>query len=86
MPASSTPATCTTPAAPKRGLELQQLAQALPLRAVFGAPPRDGVQNCLCARARISPQRGFRLGIERAGLDDVTATDLSKQRRVTPTI
>ena len=63
---------------PKRVLELQQLAQSLPLRAVSGAPPRDGVQNCLCAGARISPQRGFCLRIEPSGLDDVIATDLSK--------
>ena len=60
---------------PKRALELQELAQSLPLRAIFGAPPRDGVQNASCARPRIGPQGGFRVAIERFCLVDVAATD-----------
>jgi len=47
---------------------------------VIGLPPRNGVQNRLCAGARIGPQGGFRLGVERTGLDDVAAADLSERQ------
>ena len=78
MPASSTPATCRNAVGPKRALELQELAQSLPFRAVLGAPPRDGVENCVCAGRGSDLKASFRLGVERTGVDDEMAADLEQ--------
>ena len=66
-------------AGPQGGLEAQQMAQALALGAVLAAAPRDGLEDGPGAGARIGPQGGFGLGVERTGFDDDASANLGEQ-------
>src|SRR5690606_23201071 len=70
------------PALPQLRLEAQELAQALPLRAVLSPPLEDRVEELLGARPRIVAQDRLDLAGERTAFVDVACLELREGESV----